>query len=65
MDFGGCGFDFSNIQVTNVQGDQYHGPSAEECNTFANDSWVDGFDPSKMQYAQIGVTSRFPYPIGE
>ena len=34
-------------------------------NTFANDSWVDGFDPSKMQYDQIGVTSKFPYPIGE
>ena len=62
MDFGGCGSDFSNIQVTNVQGDQYHGPSAAECNTFANDSWVDGFDPSKMQYDQIGVTSKFPSP---
>jgi hypothetical protein len=44
-----------------VQGDQYHGPSKEECNTFANDSWLPGFDTSQMQYRQIGLTDRFPY----
>lgn len=65
MDFGGCGFTFSNIQVTNVQGDQYHGPSAAECNEFANDSWRDGFDTSKMRYDQIGLTAQFPYPVGQ
>ena len=65
MDFGGCGFTFSNIQVTNVQGDQYHGPSAVECNEFANDSWRDGFDTSKMRYDQIGLTAQFPYPVGQ
>jgi hypothetical protein len=65
MDFGGCGFRFSNIQVTNVQGDQYHGPSAEECNEFANDSWESGFDTAKMRYDQIGLTAQFPYPVGQ
>lgn len=65
MDFGGCGFTFSNIQVTNVQGDQYHGPSAAECNDFANDSWRPGFDTARMQYARIGLTAAFPYPIGQ
>ncbi|GLY88551.1 hypothetical protein [Actinoallomurus iriomotensis] len=65
MDFGGCGFNFSNIQVTNVQGDQYHGPSAAECNEFANDSWRDGFDTSKMRYDQIGLTAQFPYLVGQ
>jgi len=64
MDFGGCGFTFSNISVTNVQGDQYHGPSTE-CNDFDNDSWMDGFDASKLDTAHIGLTDQFPYDYKE
>ena len=61
MDFGGCGFAFSDIKVTNTESDSYHGPSAGPCDTFANVSWEPGFDDSRMQYDQIGVLPSFPY----
>ena len=61
MDFGGCGFAFSDIKVTNTESDPYHGPSAGPCDTFANVSWEAGFDDSRMQYDQIGVLPSFPY----
>ncbi|HEY3512234.1 MULTISPECIES: right-handed parallel beta-helix repeat-containing protein [Kribbella] len=61
MDFGGCGFAFSDIKVTNTESDPYHGPSAGPCDTFANVSWEAGFDDSKLQYDQIGVLPSFPY----
>ncbi|WP_202805746.1 right-handed parallel beta-helix repeat-containing protein [Actinopolymorpha alba] len=63
MDFGGCGFHFSNISVTNVQGNKFKG--SRSCNTLANNSWDPGFDPSKMEYDKIGVTPSFPYPVPE
>jgi hypothetical protein len=61
MDFGGCGFAFSDVKVTNTESDPYHGPSAGPCDTFANVSWEPGFDDSRMQYDQIGVLPSFPY----
>jgi hypothetical protein len=61
MDFGGCGFAFSDVKVTNTESDPYHGPSAVVCDTFANVSWESGFDDSRMQYDQIGVLPSFPY----
>jgi hypothetical protein len=60
MDFGGCGFSFSNIEVTNVQGNKFKG--SRNCNTLSNNSFDPGFDPSKMQYDAIGVKADFPYP---
>ncbi|MEQ7127757.1 right-handed parallel beta-helix repeat-containing protein [Actinopolymorpha sp. B11F2] len=60
MDFGGCGFRFSNIEVSNVQGDAYH--NGKGCNVKENVSWEADFDASRMQYDQIGVTDDFPYP---
>ena len=60
MDSGGCGVNFANIEVTNVAYKApFHGDT--HCNTFDNDSWNAGFDSSKMQYDQIGVTATFPY----
>ncbi|MEU8221099.1 right-handed parallel beta-helix repeat-containing protein [Kribbella sp. NPDC048915] len=61
MDFGGCGFAFSDIKVTNTANDPYHGPSAGPCDTFSNVSWEDGFDESKLEYDRIGVLPSFPY----
>ncbi|TDO52489.1 parallel beta helix pectate lyase-like protein [Kribbella sp. VKM Ac-2527] len=61
MDFGGCGFAFSDVKVTNTESDPYHGPSAGPCSTFANVSWEAGFDDSRMQYDRIGVLPSFPY----
>jgi hypothetical protein len=61
MDFGGCGFAFSDVKVTNTESDPYHGPSAGPCSTFSNVSWEDGFDDSRMQYDRIGVLPSFPY----
>lgn len=60
MDAGGCGFDFSDMEVTNTEYKApFHGDT--HCNTFENDSWNDGFDKSQMQYDQIGVNTDFPY----
>ena len=60
MDSGGCGFDFSNIEISNTEyRTPFHGDT--HCNTFENDSWNDGFDKTQMQYDQIGVGTDFPY----
>ncbi len=60
MDSGGCGFDFSNIEISNTEyRTPFHGDT--HCNTFENDSWNDGFDKTQMQYDQIGVGPDFPY----
>jgi Right handed beta helix region len=64
MDAGGCGWNFSNIKVTNAQYKApFHGDT--HCNTFENDSWNDGFDESKLELDKIGVTPNFPYPLPE
>lgn len=63
MDFGGCSFAFSNIEVTNVQGNRFKGN--RNCNTLENNSWDAGFDQSKMEYDRIGVSADFPYPTPE
>lgn len=61
MDFGGCGFHFSNIEVTNVQGNTFKGD--RDCNILDNNSWDPDFDKSKMEYDNIGVPDDFPYPL--
>lgn len=63
MDFGGCSYLFSNIEVTNVQGDKHH--NGKGCNAQENVNWADDFDSSEMEYAKIGVKDDFPYPVPE
>ena len=63
MDFGGCGFRFANIEVTDVQGRTFKGD--RDCNEFENNSFDENFDRSKMQYDRIGVSDDFPYPTPE
>lgn len=60
MDAGGCGFSFSNIEVGKTTDQSYQ---SYQCNEVANANWEDGFDASKMQYDQIGVTADFPFPV--
>ncbi|GAA5066783.1 hypothetical protein HNP84_001007 [Thermocatellispora tengchongensis] len=60
MDAGGCGFTFENIEVGKVTDDKYQ---SYQCNQVTNANWLQGFDPSKMEYDKIGVTADFPYPI--
>jgi hypothetical protein len=60
MDSGGEGFNFTNIVITDVgYKTPFHGDT--HSNTFSNCSWLAGFDDSKMQYDQIGVSADFPY----
>lgn len=60
MDSGGEGFNFTNIVITDVgYRTPFHGDTHN--NTFSNCSWLAGFDDTKMQYDQIGVSADFPY----
>lgn len=60
MDAGGCGFAFSNVEVGETTDQEYQ---SYQCNQVENGSWEDGFDASKMDYDQIGVTDDFPYDV--
>ncbi|QDH23078.1 right-handed parallel beta-helix repeat-containing protein [Saccharibacillus brassicae] len=50
---------FENVEVTNVQNSQRRNNSATG-HTEINTSWNNGFDKSKMDYANIGLKSDFP-----
>lgn len=52
---------FSNVQVYDTQGAAFH-VNDSGSHILNNVSWADGFNPSLMRYADIGVDSSFPYP---
>ena len=62
MDFGTCGITFADVQVTNAEKTQFNSGD-NSCYPTSNVTWTGSFDPSQMQYSEIGVTKDFPYPV--
>jgi hypothetical protein len=62
MDFGTCGISFADVQVTHAEKTQFNsGDNA--CYPTTNVTWTGTFDPSQMEYSQIGLAKNFPYPV--
>ncbi|NUT46559.1 MAG: right-handed parallel beta-helix repeat-containing protein, partial [Saccharothrix sp.] len=52
---------FSNVEVYDTHGTAFR-VNDSGSHVLNNVSWAAGFDPSAMQYANIGVNASFPYP---
>ncbi|WP_436500310.1 right-handed parallel beta-helix repeat-containing protein [Actinokineospora sp. HUAS TT18] len=64
MDDDTSGQVFTNVQVSDSQGVNQRVNSSGSF-VYTNVSWGAGFTESGMDYANIGLTSAFPYPGGE
>lgn len=60
MDYGTCGQSFENVQVTNVQFEEFRSGD-QPCYLFKNVSWRPSFDPARIEHDLIGVRDDFPY----